>query len=289
MAIPILLVITGYVYALSLEKQKIVYLGDAYSWRAVLKRIIRYSIPLVFVILWELCDVHFSIPVGLLEKFRWAIIGTEGKGNYYYPVMMQLIFVFPLIYFITEKEKEKGFLICFIANALYEVLVWAYQIPTPSYRLLVFRYVFVIAAGIFTLKEYKLPKWLAVLMTIVGAVFIALVVYYEYEPKIVNKDWATTNFISSMLIIPLMIFVLQNVKLRFVPLEIIGQASYHIFLVQMMYYRGYYSVLQEKTSTWQEHLVLGVAICLAIGIVFYYTERPIQKWLQEFIRKTEQV
>lgn len=283
MAIPIFMIITGYVYSLSLEKQKIEHLENAFQWKTILRRTTRYTLPVVAVIIWELVDPHFSINPGLLEKIRWAIDGTAGKGNYYYPVMMQLVFVFPLIHFVIEKNKEKGLLIAFIANAVYELLVWAYGIPTGSYRLLMFRYVSLIAAGVFAFKGYRIPTLLSILMTATGIVFISAVTYFGYEPRIVNKDWATTNFISSMLIIPMMIWVLQNLKtgrvLYLMPLEVFGRASYHIFLVQMMYYLGYYQVLQDRVSSWQVHLIAGIIISLTIGVVFYYIDKPIQDWL----------
>lgn len=285
MAIPIFTVITGYVYSLSLQKRGVAHLEDAYPWWEILKRVVRYTLPVMVVIFWELVDPHFSINPGLIEKIRWAIDGTVGKGSYYYPVMMQLIFVFPLIYFMIEK-KETGLFIAFITNAVYELIIWAYGIPTGSYRLLMFRYVFLIASGVYAFKGYRLPVWLSILMTAVGIAFISAVTYFGYEPRIVNKDWATTNFISSMLIIPSMIAILQKSKnggVHLLPLEIIGQASYHIFLVQMVYYAGYYTVLQEKLSTWQDHLIAGVVISLATGVVFYYIDKPIQGWLGRLI------
>ena len=287
MAIPVFMIITGYVYSLSLEKQNIQHLEDAYPWKSLLKRSIRYTLPVIAVIIWDLCDPHFSVNPDPLERLRWAINGTAGKGNYYYPVMMQLIFVFPLIYFEVNRKKEWGLLLAFFANAVYELLVWAYGIPTGSYRLLVFRYIFLIAAGVCAYKGYKLPIWLSLLMTVLGALFISSIIYFGYEPKMVNKDWATVDFIASMWIIPLMIWLLQNAKIRFLPLEIIGKASYHIFLVQMVYYSGYYTELQGKVSTRQGHMILGVGICLAIGVSFYYVEQPIQNWLQQLIRKSE--
>ena len=287
MAIPVFMIITGYVYSLSLEKQKVQHIEDAYPRGSLLRKAIRYTFPVVVVIIWDLCDPHFSVNPDPLERLRWAIDGTAGKGNYYYPVMMQLIFVFPLIYFVINKKKEWGLFLAFVANAAYELLVWAYGIPTGSYRLLVFRYVFLIAAGVYAYKGYKLPIRLSLLMTVLGALFISSIVYFSYETKIVNKDGAAVNFIASMWIIPLMIWFLQNLKIRFLPLEIIGRASYHIFLVQMVYYSGYYMELQSQVPTWQGHMMLGVGICLVIGVAFYYGEKPVQNWIQQLIRKSE--
>lgn len=285
MAIPVFMVITGYVYSLSLEKHAVDHLEDAYSWETILKRTIRYTLPFMAVIMWELFDPHFTISAGVLEKLRWAIDGTAGKGSYYYPVMMQLVFVFPLIYFVIEKQRERGLVLCLIANAVYEVLIWAYGVPAVSYRLLMFRYVFLVAAGVFAFKRYRFPLWVSILMTATGAAFIAVVIYTGYEPRIFNKDWITTNFLSSMLIVPFMVWGLQNLKLRVLPLEITGRASYHIFLVQMVYYAGYYSVLQQRIPMWQGHLIAGMAISLVLGVIFYYVDKPVQDGIGRLIHR----
>lgn len=279
MAIPIFMVITGYVYSISLKNTN--RLEDAYAWRKLLQRSLRYTIPIIVVICWELCDSNFTITTDSLERLRWAINGTFGKGNYYYPVMMQLLFIFPLIYFVIDKKKEKGLLGIFIANMIYEILIWAYWIPSNSYRVLMFRYLFLIAAGVYAYKGYKLSRGASVIMTMIGCGFITLVTYLGYEPKILNIDWMTTNLVSSLLIVPSMIFVLQQLKIQFLPLEILGRASYHIFLVQMIYYAGYYTIIQEKTSTWQAHLVAGIIISLGLGVLFYYIDKPIQKLIRK--------
>lgn len=199
--------------------------------------------------------------------------------------MMQLVFFFPVIYMIMERKKEKGLWICLIVNAVYEVLAWSYYLNTETYRLLVFRYTFLLAAGVYASKGYQLKHFIRIIMTVSGFIFICLLTYGSYKPVIVNAAWASTNFLSGMLIIPLMIWILQNVNICFKPLELIGKASYHIFLVQMVYYLGYYQEAQTVISIWQVHLVFGILICLLIGIVFYYVEKPLQKWLQGIIQK----
>lgn len=124
-------------------------------------------------------------------------------------------------------------------------------------------------------------------MTAVGIAFISLIIYGGYTPKILNATWASTNFISGLSIAPLMMWLLQNTNIRFKPLEIVGRASYHIFLVQMEYYLGYYqktyAVAHEQNYI---HLALGVAICLLVGIIFYYVDKPLQDWIRKKLRRT---
>ena len=285
MAIPVFMIITGYVYSLSLQRLGIQHLEEAYRWRLIAKRLIRYTLPVIIVVIWELCSPAFHISGTCLDLMRWILSGTYGKGSYYYPVMVQVAFLFPIIYFILDIKKEIGLLICFFVNLLYELLAWAYTMNTDCFRFLAFRYVFVLAAGVYTFKQYKLCPFLSALMMAGGGAFIAAITYLGYETKILNASWATTNVISSLWIVPLTIWILREKKMRFLPLEIIGRASYHIFLVQMVYYRGYYTLLSDKVSTWQMHFLLGVLISLAIGIVFYYIEKPLQDQISRKLLK----
>jgi hypothetical protein len=48
--------------------------------------------------------------------------GGIGQGSYYYPVMLQFTFVLLVIYFIFKEYREKGLLVCGLANLLYEIL-----------------------------------------------------------------------------------------------------------------------------------------------------------------------
>ena len=280
MAIPVFMVITGYVYSLSISRKGVEHAEDAYRRPLILRRLLRYTIPMIAVIIWELADPHFDILTmprsGLLA---WALSGTAGKGSYYYPVMVQLVFYFPIVFFIIHVKKETGLVICLIMNAVYELAAWAYGMNPECYRLLVFRYTFVIAAGVFTYKKHRLGTILSIIMTITGAVFIIIIGRMNYVPRILNRDWASTNFISSMLIIPAMVRILQDVRIHFAPLEIIGRASYHIFLAQMVYYAGYYNLLKERFGSWQGHLAVGMAICVATGMTFYYIDKPVQDWI----------
>ena len=280
MAIPVLMIITGYVYSLSMSRKGVAHAEEAYRMPLILKRMARYTIPMITVIIWEIVDPHFNtLTMSWDELLAWAIDGTNGMGSYYYPVMMQLIFFFPVIYFVIDVQKEAGLIICLAINAVYEVLAWAYGMDGGCYRLLVFRYTFVLAVGVFTFKEYKINMSWSAIMTIIGALFIISLGRMNFVPTILNKDWATTNFVSSLLIVPAMIWILQNVRIRFTPLEIFGRASYHIFLAQMVYYAGYYTILQEKIRSWQLHLLAGMAVCLAVGVAFYCVDKPVQEWV----------
>ena len=47
----------------------------------------------------------------------------------------------------------------------------------------------------------------------------------------------------------------------------------------MVYYAGYYNLLKERFGSWQGHLAVGMAICVATGMTFYYIDKPVQDWI----------
>ena len=108
------------------------------------------------------------------------------------------------------------------------------------------------------------------MITVVGLLFIGLTTYGVYTPRIITS-WTGTSFLASMWIVPMMVWMIQNVHIRCKALEVIGRATYNIFLVQMVYYSAYYPKLSGKMSR-SECLIVGIVICMSIGIVFYLLE-----------------
>lgn len=274
MAVPVFMIISGCVGALSFKKHKINSLSEAYEAKNIIKKVIRYTIPFIMMVIWQIIDPNVIIYAdNLLDKIRWLLNGTVGSGSYYYPILLQLAFVFPLIYFIIEKKEQKGLWICLEINAVYELLKWSYGMNDECYRLLIFRYVFVIASGVYTAK-FGLDRITSVILTIVGGGFLWITTYGLYAPRIITS-WTSTCFIAVMWIIPATVFVIRNVNISFKLLEFIGHASYNIFLVQMVYYRSYRTKVVPHISQWKIELLVGILICLVIGYAFYMVESKI--------------
>ena len=43
--------------------------------------------------------------INIQSVFKAFIAGGQGPGSYYTPVLVQFVFIFPLIYFIVDKMK----------------------------------------------------------------------------------------------------------------------------------------------------------------------------------------
>lgn len=98
---------------------------------------------------------------GTLDCLQWTLDfldGGYGPGSYYYPLMIQLIFVFPIIHFIVRKYQYLGVWICGFINFIYELLQRAYDMNEACYRLLVLRYILVISVGCYIAYKKRKSK-----------------------------------------------------------------------------------------------------------------------------------
>ena len=108
MAVPIFMLISGYVYAISIDKNRIYQMEDAYRFSFICKKVVRYTIPFGIAFLLEM--IMYTIAgsgYNLVSAVITFIDGGRGPGSYYYPIMIQLIFIFPLIYFSIRKTQKE--------------------------------------------------------------------------------------------------------------------------------------------------------------------------------------
>ena len=117
-----------------------------------------------------------------------------------------------------------------------------------------------------------------------GLTWIILVKYGFYTPRIINIPWAGTSVFSAMYIIPIFVLIYRigkGWKAGF--LELLGKASFHIFLAQMLYYamaKDYvYSVMFSHTNNPYIITLINIIICCLLGVCFYFVEKPLGKWV----------
>lgn len=132
---------------------------------------------------------------------------------------------------MIEKFDYKGLLVCVAFNLLFEIIKTPLFIHEELYRLLIFRYVTVIAFGCyFAIGKKKLNLATNIILTSVGIVYIIVYKYIAVTPLIMFF-WTGTSMIACMLVVPISDKLIHFDKLKFKPFEILGKASYNIFLV----------------------------------------------------------
>lgn len=278
MAVPIFMVISGYVNAKSFESKNICCIEDAYQASLLIMKLIRFLIPFLIAFGIEgiiLIIIHrFTIKSFVVDFFH----GGYGPGSYYFPVMVQFILVYPIIHFIVKKNGMKGVILCFVINLFYEFLQRISFVPEELYRLLCFRYISVIAFGTFfaLFPNIKIKWYINTIVGILGIMFIVLVEYTSYSPKIIIY-WTRTSCIATLYIFPICSFLLKNRenKIKVAPIELLGKASFNIYLVQMVYYWCLSGRIYNFIDSIFIRIIMNFLICLIGGISFYFIENRI--------------
>ena len=280
MAVPFFMLVSGYVYTKSFQKNGIETLDSAYNKKYLLKNLIRYTIPYFIAFMIDFCVqvfLYIRNPTGMKRFFVHEIAlflqGGNGPGSYYYPEMIQIMFLFPIIYVLVRKYNWKGVLVVALATFFFEVLKFPYMVNEGQYRLLLFRYFMLIAFGsYYAMNKANRKHWI---LSFVGFCFIILLKYTNYSPKIF-KWWTGTSMFPVLFIIPIFGFLVEK-DINIPPLEKIGKASYNIFLTQMVYYCYLYWKIKEVLANVFLNMVASITICVIIGIVFYEIEYRITK------------
>lgn len=277
MAVPMFMMISGYVNANSYVKKGITQFEDAYVLANILKKVTRYTIP--FTVAWFIENILYIVLGELDSAFipvALFLTGGVGPGSYYYPIMIQFIFVFPIIFFTMRNNPRGGLLGWFLFNAFYEIMKVLLEVNAGEYRLTIFRYTFLIACGCFSyLNSDEIPKKYSIMSFIVGVVFIICTRYLEIRTVVIDM-WTGTSFMSALYIAPIFYFLIKKYgKATCKPLEYIGKAAFDIFLVQMLYYEFATGMVYSISNNTAIRVIANILICIVFGLIFYKLESRI--------------
>lgn len=279
MAVPIFMIITGYVGAKSFERNGIASLSKAYELRLLLHKLLRFLVPfgIYFVLVEGALIAMGSGEYYLSQLFHRFIVGGHGAGTYYTPLMLQLVFYFPIIFFLVKRHHFKGVVLCGIINAVYEVLKHEYGMGYDCYRLLVFRYTLIIAFGCYLALDYKKTNWVgSICSMLVGGAFIYYVCYTKPQMRFLDF-WTETSFVACFYIMPIVAILLKRVSLHIKPLELIGRASYDVYLAQGAFFTFINGPLEDRIESRVVIWLVSVAFSCLAGVIYYYIESFITK------------
>lgn len=130
-------------------------------------------------------------------------------------------------------------------------------------------------------------KKILLLLSSLSVLYIYMTNYTQYKPEIFSK-WTGTS-------LPTIFLALLFTGLGMIYLEIknttkltelmskIGRASFHIFLVQKLYFSF---TIKTIFSNFNIHpsltSIISIVVCCSIGISFYYLESKFRKIIQKY-------
>lgn len=287
-AVPIFMILSGYVYALNAAKKPIT---ELYNFNSIKKKFIRFTVPMLIAfstyILLMFISGNVTSFLGIIKTF---ILGGYGPGSYYYHLMIEFIVLAPLMYFIIDKLGANGVIILGFIDFAFEMFCSAYNFNAQLYRIIIFRYLFAIALGMYAavVKDKKINSNLLAVMLILGTVYVIAPYAWGYSYTLfVNLLWNKTSLFSIFYVFPIIYIIVDACKDynsrtfvgRFV--ERIGKASYYIMYTQMIFYVikpafDKYVFNTTELAMFGE-LTFDIAVSVLTGILFEYV---IQKSLK---------
>jgi len=292
MAVPCFLVISGYVNTISFSASKLHY-GIFYEKRTLFRKISRVAVPFIpFTFIVTFCWLYFD-RFSFVKLLYNILFQNWGQGGYYPIIMIQLIILFPLLAKISETAL--GCIAIVLLDLLSEILFsflseTSYGVLFSSiHRICILRYLAFIVAGILLYRyQHFLSLKKTILIGIAGLVLVLLrelLCFSDYLFRL----WPSTSLPAVLwACFPVMIMILLEARRNQCEVEQskkknvfykccinLGKASYHIFIIQMMWY-----FFSAKEGFFPEPpLFFSIIACLMIGFLFYQIDQIIQKKL----------
>ncbi|MEG0873766.1 MAG: acyltransferase [Clostridiales bacterium] len=290
LAVPFFILISGFTFSLSYHKMETMGIGSWYKKSTVLPKLSRFLAP--FIVIFPLEVIYrwgiVGIPFDLYNVVRSFFFGGYGPGSYYVPLLVEMLFVFPLCYVLIKKYGFKGVLILVGVQLIFQVGVYYIDLDTIYYKRIILRYLVFLAGGIYIylhqkdILKSKRNIIFLLFSLLIGGIYIYAVNYQGYVPDIFAV-WRRTAMPTILYVFPIMAFFISYFFHKKIPgkfgdlLSLVGQSSYHIFLIQMFWFH----IGWEKTLPYYLAIPLNLALTITLGILFYKAENNIRKKLKQ--------
>jgi peptidoglycan/LPS O-acetylase OafA/YrhL len=281
-AVPLFLVVMGLNLGLSI-RGKTQHLQQLYTRKYFTKKAARIFVPFFMVFI-------LSILLGLLwewlqgervlafSTYTWVgVLPITGRGNYFITMLLQSVLLLPLIGYGFSRKPLLTTLVLVLLEVAFQV--WAAQFAyfednSYLYDAAFPRYFSAIAFGLWLSRLVWQPfRWrdfiLLAGLGIMAAINLYLLEYGQLKlERMIRPGWQAQQLFTfgyAALLVWLAIKLLPNFS-NFVPLRLLaelGKASYHIFLVQVIYF----GLANQDLP----HLA-NLAVPILLGYLFYRYE-----------------
>lgn len=228
--------------------------------------------------------------IGLLMKgadpfslaLRFLRGGGVGPGSYYPWIYLQIAILLPLVKPIFNKFSKRTLLILFLLlSESLEILCSTINLPDKVYRLLAFRYVFLIYLGWLWVKDGVIINSKTILLSILSLIAIVYFGYFagDIEPFFFNTAWRCQRwpcyFVMANMWIGILYWIWNWCKKSNEVQKIVktlANSSWEIFLAQMLFIglitsetfdfigNAYLSLLARMIAIFVVSLIVGISV-----------------------------
>ncbi len=279
-AVPVFMVIMGLNLGLSSSGKQVEF-KDLYTRNYFRKKASRILQPFLLIFILSLVLGLLWLAVTGENKFtfsQYTLVGVlplSGRGNYFITLLLQSVLLLPLIGYWLNKKPIFTSIVLILAEVAFLLLsknIRFFDTEDYLYDAAFPRYFSAIALGYWLsklIKHKSLPQLILLfLLAIVSMVYLYLQVYQNIRLPYLRAEWQTQNLLAFAYagLLILLIFWLfpnksENKLLQL--LGVLGKASYHIFLVQVIYF----GIFTTPQPVWQ-----CLILCILFGWLFYKYE-----------------
>lgn len=293
-AVPIFIILSSFTTYISCSKKNLD-LKELYNINYFKKKVMRIIHPLLYIYI-------FTILIGVIfhKKLYFGIkslalyMPYTGPGNYYIPILFQYVLISPFLFYMYKKNPKKSIIISLLLNIISELLLYFVK-DNYLYSSCILRYLFLIFLGfylfdiIFNKKNIKRNEKIVVIICIILSILYIISTYF-YTIPFFNENWKRQLFLADFYPI-FLVYLAFKYLIKFEKILdktiIIGKMSYHIFLIQMIYFSiNPIRFILNKFSfnSIVEYLILlpcNILICLLLGYLFYLCTNKIEELINK--------
>lgn len=277
-AVPVFFVIMGLNAAQSMGRRQHNSMGDLYGSSYISGRSRRLVVPILWI--WPVALV-VALLVGEVHVGPLALVGvlpiSSAPGNYFVTIVLEFAVLFPAVFWCFRRYPVATTVVVAAADVGFELLaprIHALGIRGPAhgyiYEAAIVKYGLAIMAGVW-LSRVELGRRGFALLTLCALGSVAYLVLLHQQPNdfswLVSSFSIGTNFISVFFAVWLTVVGIRLLPARssrplYRALERLGRASYHVFLVQIVWFGAI------SPRSWPM-AIIGILACSAIGYAFY--------------------
>jgi peptidoglycan/LPS O-acetylase OafA/YrhL len=230
-------------------------------------------------------------------------------------VLLQFIIIFPLLYLAYKRYPRLTLIATFVISLLFELIspyISALNADAYIYYANILRYLFVITLGLWVLEAFEptkrirsnLESVIVLIGLVVGVIYMVAFGIFHWEVPFFNTFWGTEyptlgSYVVIVAFYPLVLYMLayrilpsnsENKIIKFI--AYVGKASYHVFLVQILFFAVFYnpyatisqSGLFDPVTSGIISIVVSLAVTLPLGALFYKYEYVFDNILDRLFR-----
>jgi peptidoglycan/LPS O-acetylase OafA/YrhL len=293
--IPIFIIIMSFNLSLAYHRRVYSKLKQYYSLNEMKKKFRRYFIPYIFI--FSICVIYgilFFLITNrqiLYLNFRLLLgyLPINGPGNYFITLIFQMILFFPFLFIFYKFNRHICLIVVFFLAFFCEIFNH-FGINGLWYTDSLVRFFPHIILGIWISDLYlksQLKNKYFIFFGIFSGFYLIFISQFEngvlggirFSPYTASQNLFGCGWSALILIIGLLYLPEVN---NFVtkPIAIIGKASYHIFLIQIVYFRlfgsyglKYHSLIDLFSINNLMYIGISLSIVILCGIGFYLFDK----------------